>query len=316
MNELVTVLMAVYNTREDWLRMAIESILSQSYTDIEFLIVLDRPTDNSAEIVGEYAKKDNRIKVLRNEINLGLTRSLNRGLEKARGKFIARMDSDDVAFADRIQKQAQYFEQHELDIMGAGIIKIDEDGKQIKDASTAYNPAQVNAALRYMDCVPHPTWFVRTEVYRELGGYRDVKCCEDYDLLLRARRRGFRIGNHEEPLLYYRINTKSITNSNRLRQFLTSCYLQEHCESIEDVTTEQIEAYLSRRLSPRAEEKFEMAVDTIKRGFDRIRKKRFITGICLVFSALFKSKYAVTDLSKILQVRLVLQHRKESGHKC
>lgn len=300
MNELVSVVMAVYNTSETWLRKSIESILNQTYKEIEFIIVLDCPTDNSSDIVMEYAEADRRIIVLRNETNMGLVHSLNRGLAKAKGKYIARMDSDDIAFEDRIEKQLRYSTDQKMDILGARIIRIDEDDKEITGASKIYNSAQVAAILRYQDCVPHPTWFVRAEAYRKLCGYREVKSCEDYDLLLRAKYNGFRIGCHEEPLLYYRVNTAGITATNRLRQFLTACFLQNHYNRIEEVTPEQIEIYLKGKLSLEQSEKYERANNAIWDGIDLIKRNEITKGVKSIISSLFISKFSGLKLRSLL----------------
>ena len=94
---LISVVMSVFNTKEEYLRCAIESILNQTFTEFEFIIVLDLPTDNSASIVDEYQKKDNRIIVIRNESNIGLTKSLNKALKIAKGKYIAIRDEQALA---------------------------------------------------------------------------------------------------------------------------------------------------------------------------------------------------------------------------
>ena len=110
---LISVIMSVFNTNELWLRKAIESILDQTVKDYEFIIVLDCPTDNSNAVVYEYANRDRRIRILENIENLGLTKSLNRGLEAAQGKYIARMDADDISLPTRFEKQVDYLERHE-----------------------------------------------------------------------------------------------------------------------------------------------------------------------------------------------------------
>ena len=100
----VSILMPVYNSAE-FLREAIESMLSQSFKDFEFLIVDDGSTDGSAGILAEYVEKDSRIRIIRNEKNQGIVYSLNRGLKECTGEYIARMDSDDIALKERLDKQ-------------------------------------------------------------------------------------------------------------------------------------------------------------------------------------------------------------------
>src|SRR3990170_6306785 len=105
MNPEITVLMSVYNG-ERFLREAIESILNQTYRDFEFLIINDGSTDSSREIILSY--NDPRIRLIDNELNIGLTRSLNKGLRLARGKYIARQDADDISFRKRLEKQVAF----------------------------------------------------------------------------------------------------------------------------------------------------------------------------------------------------------------
>lgn len=108
----VSVIMSVYNTNEIWLRESIQSILDQTFTDFEFLIVLDCPTDGSEHVVYEIAEKDPRIIVLENKQNIGLTKSLNRALGVAKGQYIARMDADDISLNTRFEKQVAYLDSH------------------------------------------------------------------------------------------------------------------------------------------------------------------------------------------------------------
>lgn len=101
--------MSVYNEPVDWMRQAIESILNQTYKDFEFIIVNDNPEREENQLVlNEYRDKDSRISVLCNDQNIGLTKSLNKGLENANCEFVARMDADDIAFPDRLKLQLQY----------------------------------------------------------------------------------------------------------------------------------------------------------------------------------------------------------------
>jgi glycosyltransferase involved in cell wall biosynthesis len=105
----ISVVMPVYNGKE-YLALAVESILRQTFADFEFIIINDGSTDNSADIAASY--EDPRIKLLHNDKNLGLIPSFNRGLENSRGEYIARMDADDIAFPDRFKKQVAFLDDH------------------------------------------------------------------------------------------------------------------------------------------------------------------------------------------------------------
>jgi glycosyltransferase involved in cell wall biosynthesis len=125
---LITVLMPVYNG-EDYLRDSIESILSQTYLNFEFIIIDDGSTDSSLEIINSYAKQDKRIIVRKNEHNIGLAKSLNAGIKLAKGRYIARQDADDLSSADRLDIQLSYALSHpQVDLIGSNSYVIDLDG--------------------------------------------------------------------------------------------------------------------------------------------------------------------------------------------
>ena len=130
----VSVLMCVYNEDSRYLRESIESIIHQTYQDFEFIIICDNPNNERIILlIEEYANIDNRIKIHINDANIGLTKSLNIGLKLCKGEFIARIDADDVALPNRLDKQVAYMESHE-DIMACGsyAIAINEEGREIR----------------------------------------------------------------------------------------------------------------------------------------------------------------------------------------
>lgn len=208
----VTVLMSVCNCRR-YVRQAVESILGQTYTDYEFLIVEDGSNDGSDAILDDYAGRDPRIRILRNNENAGLIRSLNRGLEEARGAFVARMDADDVAFPKRLEKQVAHLQTHrDCVLLGSRVLSIDEDGDPI---CREHQKARHEDIERLLLCgiggaVPHPTAMYRREDTVTAGGYREqYPACEDLDLWLRLAERG-RLANLQEILLRYRRHFGSV----------------------------------------------------------------------------------------------------------
>ena len=109
----ISVIMSVYSERVDWIRKSIDSILNQTYSDFEFIIVNDKPDkEENAQLLEEYAARDSRIKVLTNEENIGLTKSLNKAFALAEGEFIARMDADDMALPERFKIQLEFMNAH------------------------------------------------------------------------------------------------------------------------------------------------------------------------------------------------------------
>ena len=129
----ISVVMAVYNG-ERHLREAIDSILNQTFADFEFVIIDDASTDRSGRILQEYAGKDKRIVIIGNETNMGLSKSLNKGIRLTKGEYIARMDADDISFPDRFEKQVKFLDDHnDIGILGTHYLQMDIGGKDSRE---------------------------------------------------------------------------------------------------------------------------------------------------------------------------------------
>lgn len=221
-SDLISVIMAAYNEELGWVRESIDSILNQTYKNFEFIIVLDNPGYiELKELLLAYAERDSRIKLLINEENLGLVKSLNIALEHCKGEYIARMDADDISEEKRLELQKKYLEANDLDFAFSEETSIDGNGDPIyKGICTEINHGKVKKLLRFRNCAPHPSWFVKAEAFKDLNGYRDVPHCEDYDLLLRAIYKGYKIGGMPESIVRCRTRSTSVSSSNGLEQFL------------------------------------------------------------------------------------------------
>ena len=213
---MVSVIMSVYNA-EKYLDLAIESILNQSFRDFEFIIIEDCSTDGSLKILEDYAEKAPRIKLIKKEKNkgfIGFVENLNIGLKEAKGKYIARMDADDIAFPDRLQKQYDFLGKNpNIFLIGTSAELIDENGDKIKNgvfnAETNINTLKNKNLIN--NNVYHPTIMFRNE---QGLFYRDkMQGCEDYDFYLRLYSSGKKISNLPDILLKYRILETSITRS-------------------------------------------------------------------------------------------------------
>lgn len=222
----ISVIMSVYNETDKELSEAINSILNQTYKNIEFIVMIDNPKNNQ---ILECLKKydDSRLIVIINEKNIGLTASLNNALKIASGDYIARMDADDISIIDRLEKQIKLCEMKNLDIVTSNIILINEKGEKIKSLNnTNTNPNILLLRNIYF----HPTWLVRRKVYDSLNGYRDIKYVEDYDFLCRAIISGFKIEVHPEELLMYRIRRNGISKSNQFNQYCNAIRIRKALE--------------------------------------------------------------------------------------
>ena len=200
----ISVVMSVYNGQE-YLRLAMDSILGQTFGEFEFIIVDDGSTDASMDIIRSYG--DARIRVIRQQ-NTGIAGALNNGVNAARGKYIARMDADDISHPDRLRLQYEYMEKnHSVDIIGTQAYMINEEGDVIGKKTKPVSSYVIAKAIEYACPIIHPTYLARKEVYKELGGYREkFPPAEDYDFLLRAIDAGKKLENLDKHLLYYRLS--------------------------------------------------------------------------------------------------------------
>jgi glycosyltransferase involved in cell wall biosynthesis len=178
--------MSVHNVKR-FVREATESIFAQTYRDFEFLTVDDGSTDGSLEILAEAAKKDARLKIITNETNLGLTRSLNKALQQAQGVYIARMDADDVALPERLEKQLAFLETHpDITMVGTAYEWIDEQNVVIGKKKVLSDPNALHKILIRTNPFLHGSIMIRKEVLDRAGGYDErYKKAQDYELWLR-----------------------------------------------------------------------------------------------------------------------------------
>ena len=204
----ISVLMPVYNASA-YLSKAIESILAQTFHDYEFIIINDGSTDHTPQIVEGY--KDTRIRFINNEKNLGLIKSLNIGLQEARGKYIARMDGDDIAMPERLDIQFNYLEKNQtVFLLGSAALIIDEMGGIVKKAKV-FTKTDLSGALSAGNCLIHPSIMFRA--YPKLYYREKMLHCEDYDFYLRLVTDGLILKNIEQPLIKYRISPHSISRT-------------------------------------------------------------------------------------------------------
>jgi glycosyltransferase involved in cell wall biosynthesis len=215
----ICVLMPVYNG-ERFLREAIASVLGQSFTDWELLVLDDSSTDKTASIVEEFARQDPRVRHIVLP-GLGLCGSLNEGLQRASSPYVARMDADDVCLPGRFAAQWEHFFAHpELDVLGTAIICIDEQGRR---ENVVVHPAgaQLPPAMQRTCVLAHPSVMAKTSALQGLGGYsRAFSHAEDYDLWLRALDAGLRLDNLSLPLLLYRRHAGNVSRSKAARMAL------------------------------------------------------------------------------------------------
>jgi len=193
--------MGVYNCAET-LPESIESILSQTYEYWELIICDDASTDRTLSVALDYSRKyPEKIKVIRNEKNLRLAGALNHCLQHVTGKYVARMDGDDLSMPDRLRKQVDFLENHpEYQVVGTGMISFDQYSvRGVTLCEMNPNPSIIVKKVPFC----HATILMRAETYRALGGYRinrRTRRMEDLDLWIRFFEHGYRGFNLQEPL--------------------------------------------------------------------------------------------------------------------
>ena len=217
---LVSVVMSVYNDGK-YVRDAIESILGQSFTDFEFLIVDDGCTDNTRAIIAEY--NDRRIRLIINEQNLGLAPSLNKAIRLSDARYFARQDADDISLPDRLSQEVGFLESHpDVALVGSPAIVIAHDGEPIGFWPAVSEDIDLKWGLLFMNSFIHSSIMARRSVVEQLGYYTEdtqkaKAFVEDYDLWCRINRIS-RSANLPTPLLKFRQNPTSASVRTRHEQ--------------------------------------------------------------------------------------------------
>lgn len=303
---MISVIMSTYKEDERLLRESIESILNQTYRDFEYIIILDYPdNDVHKSVIEEYALKDDRIHFYINEKNMGLTDSLNRGLSLCHGEYIARMDADDISLPNRLERQMKYLEKNHYDLIGGITKMINENGSllySIKSVPT--DPKKINKALRYSQCIAHPTWLGKKEVFEKNAGYRHMPLCEDYDFTLRAVLNGFVISNLNEAVLKYRMTSNSISRSNLFEQYLYMSYITNEYKNNRIASVDKAYAYVQQHLNETDSDKYLKANVIFNRMLQEMSDKQFLSFIKDGFCLLFSSKYYLNKIYRFMMLSL------------
>lgn len=295
--------MSTYNEKEIHLKESIQSILNQTYNNIEFIIICDNPENkNIQKILIEYEKKDDRVKVIINEKNIGLALSLNKAIKIAKGEYLLRMDADDISLPNRIEKQLDYMENNEdCSVLGSGRVDIDENGNVIKSNNIVIsNFKKIKKVLPYGSVVTHPSVIMRKSIIVNMKGYRDFKASQDYDLWLRLLSNNYKIYNLQDKLIYYRIRDKSITSENPYKQYLYSKYSRLLYNERKEKTTDSyspknLEKYLiDNKFSNINRCKiFNENYRKYIKGIELIKHRKYVSGGKFVFSSMINEKEIV-----------------------
>lgn len=208
----VSVIMSVYTEPVEWVQLAIDSVLNQSFSDFEFIIINDKPDNiGTIAILNSFALKDNRVVVHTNEDNIGLTKSLNIGIHLSKGEYIARMDADDFALPDRFTKQVSFLDQNkDVDVCGTCI--------ELFGAQTGnvYYPENHDDMYLFLSSpFAHPTVMMRKECISKTMYDESYPVSQDYALWVTLYSKGAKFYNIQEILLRYRVSARQISSSSK-----------------------------------------------------------------------------------------------------
>ena len=236
----ISVIMSVYNGVE-YVAEAVESILNQTFSDFELIVIDDCSTDTTGEILKRLAERDERVKVHPNEVNLRLPSSLNKAILLARGRYIARMDADDIALPDRLERQYAFMEAHPNVALSScrfmtlknGVISSGGCGGKCDSAS-------IKALLLVTNPILHPGIIAKADAIRELLYDKTFTCTEDMELWTRFVMAGYEAEILPEYLMIYRLHDKQITETTLEKQHREVVAIQKR--------------YLGTLLAPMSEE--------------------------------------------------------------
>lgn len=224
----VAVLLPVYNAGK-FLRECLDSVLAQTFTDFELVACDDASTDDSLSILDEYAKRDRRVRVLKNPENLGIASTRNRlfaAIPEDR-EYIALMDSDDVCFPDRLERQLEFLENHpEVGGVGSSLEIIDENSRCTGFRSYPAFPAEIRRVMPLRNVIAQPSMMLRRKAVADIGGYDpECVCCSDYEYWLRMLEK-YDFANLREPVLRYRMSSTQLKQSKLKLSLRTTLKLQ------------------------------------------------------------------------------------------
>lgn len=211
MNDRISIIIPVYQEKLSLIKKSIDSIKKQTYSNIEILVGLDDPTNVEAlNFLRKQEENSGNFSLFINSENLGLSENLNNLIQRATGKYIARMDADDIADSERLEKQYNFLKANNLNFVSGAYDSIDEDGNVVKiSAKKDLFDDEIRIIEKYGNILTHPLWLVSREIMITLK-YRKVEPVEDYDLVSRAMlNKNVKFGYMGEALLKYRLRNKS-----------------------------------------------------------------------------------------------------------
>ena len=225
MKEKVSVLIPTYNV-EKFVEKAVRSIMLQTYSNLEIITIDDCSTDNTFTILEKLAKEDKRIKLFKNDVNKKIAETLNFALTQATGKYIVRMDGDDISHPKRIEILYDYLQENpEVKLVGSNVLSIDEVDNVLKKSTLPESSETIKKVALYTSPILH-IWMTYKDIYEKYGNYR-IAGAEDYDFILRLISNNVKLANVQEYIYSVRIRKGNTVSSMGLTQLKLSNYVRK-----------------------------------------------------------------------------------------
>lgn len=305
----VSVVMSVYKEPEDWLHQSIDSILNQTFKDFEFIIICDNPDyEVGISILKEYARLDNRIVLLFNAENIGLTKSLNKGLAIAKGDFIARMDADDICAKERIGVQVDYMQSHpEVDVCGSYIT--------IFGNTTFFSERKIKYPEKHEDILTtmvfknpfsHSSVLMKKSICGEKVQYDETTPkAQDYKLWCDLYEKGAYFANINKSLVLYRTSNSQISHGGNVEQKQTSDIVREIIlkRLLGETSDEQVRLHNDTCKFQRTDSTLETRLMWLRHISDFLSSKKLLSPYIknLLFSVWYTNCIEYSNLSNILR---------------
>ncbi|HIP35303.1 MAG TPA: glycosyltransferase [Crocinitomix sp.] len=303
----LSVILPVYNS-EKYVYKAIESVLKQTFTNFELLVINDGSTDKSAQIIASF--KDDRISIINNETNIGLTKTLNKGLDKARGKYIARMDADDICLPTRFEKQIEYLDNNpDIDVLGTAF---EIFGNENQTVYPPINSIEINLELYFNNIMCHPSIMLRKNSINDLKYDDKYLHNEDWAFWLKCIQNGLKFSNLNTVLLKYRVQGQNISQQHKHTAFKRTTLIYKNFLPyvFNTITDEQLE--LHYQLSKGVIDINQLKIKKIKSYFNKLEYalKQTYFNVDIVKKIINKYKlhlfYKIADQNKALAFKYAL----------
>lgn len=268
----VSILLAAYDAAEH-LGPAVDDLLAQTFRDVELVAVDDGSRDETGELLEQYAAADPRVRVVHNGANLGLARSLNRGLEHCRAPLVARADADDRYHPDRLRRQLAFMQANpEVGVLSCAFERINHDGVPLRRVRLPTSDPHIRARELFLNSIFHPGVVVRTDLLRTAGAYDPRFLREDDELFARLLRRT-RVANLPDVLVQYRIVHGSVSHSKLAEReaeapVIRQALLRDHLGR--DVGLDEARAMVDTFLPPRSRLVPPDELERAEQGFEEV----------------------------------------------